>query len=372
MVFDTKIDRSSFSAVNEAPPQQEKEESTSKSDDISNLVSVVNEEGLTLQVYHQNTAISSPQCSDAASPQTSLCNHQSERSKRNSIECCEEENGCPSVESTVFSKVDIITDIVQNKPFEIETSQPLDYKIVDRDHDYFLTGRTREENETPLRDRSSPLLSKPERKADKFSEQFPGLASTSCLTMQSEKLSASPDAALKPVLVRCFNKNGKTFKLPLALLRNTFIVQPYRLAKAEESLLRPPISSFPITSDLPADIIQPELGKVLSSTPRPQIITKFDPRRRDRVGLEAKFSNERKTCDAFFDQICNSTWTTIRDCVRVLARNLCLISPKAEDPVYRSLQPYSSPTLEIFVSWSMNSFVSYSVDTKIFSVLVVK
>uniref|UniRef100_A0A0P5ZH40 YEATS domain-containing protein n=1 Tax=Daphnia magna TaxID=35525 RepID=A0A0P5ZH40_9CRUS len=346
MIFDSKIDRSSFSAIVEDTSNDDKkiEKSASKSETLEN------EEWVNVRTYDPNKPFGSPpQYSDAANADTPRYSQPSEISTR-STECDNKEIGCPLVKSNGFLKVDALTDM-PNKPPQKEIAQAWDYNIVDREHDYFITGNeTRRENETTTIDSSSLVLPKPERNAEEFSKQFPSLASTSCLATQTDKFSVSLDAAVKPVLVRCLNKNGKTFKLPLALLRNAFVLQPYRLAKAGESLLRSSNSS--ITTDLPADIVQPVLGKVVSATPRSQIITKFDPSRRDRIGLEAKFNNERKSCDAFFDQICTSTWSSVRDCLRVLARNLSLISPKAEDPVYRSLHPYTSPSLEIFVSWS--------------------
>ncbi|KAI9553776.1 hypothetical protein GHT06_019040 [Daphnia sinensis] len=351
MIFDSKIDRSSLSAVDEDTFNDEKEigKSASKLDSISILA---NEEGVNVQ---PNVPIKSfgspPQYSDATTAVTSQCNP-SEISAC-STECDNEEIGCPLIKSNGCSKVAVLMDI-PNKPSQNEISQAWDYNIVDRDHDYFITGSDpRTENETTAIDSSSLVLPQPERNAEEFSKQFPSLASTSCLATHTDKISVTTDAAVKPVLVRCFNKNGKTFKLPLALLRNAFILQPYRLAKTGESLLRSPISNSPKISDLPADVVQPVIGKVVSATPKSQIIPKVDTSRREKISLEAKFSNERKSCDAFFDQICTSAWSSVRDCVRVLARNLILVSPKAEDPVYRSLHPYTSPSLEVFVSWNV-------------------
>ncbi|XP_057375564.1 YEATS domain-containing protein 2-like isoform X2 [Daphnia carinata] len=352
MIFDSKIDRSSFSAVDEdtANDVEKKEKSASKLDNISVLAS---EDGVNVETYDPNKPFGSPpQYSEATNAATPQCNHPSEISTRSS-ECDDDEIGCSLVESNGFSKVDLLTDM-PNKTSQSEMPQAWDNNVVDRDHDYFITGSdTRRENETMAIDSSVLVLPKQDRNAEEFSKQFPSLASTSCSATHTGKVSATPDPAVKPVLVRCFNKNGKTFKLPLALLRNAFILQPYRLAKAGESLLRSTISNSAITTDLPAEIVQPVLGKVISATPRSQIIPKVDPNRRDRIGLETKFNNERKSCEAFFDQICTSAWSSVRDCVRVLARKLSLISPKAEDPVYRSLHPYTSPSLEIFISWNV-------------------
>ena len=136
----------------------------------------------------------------------------------------------------------------------------------------------------------------------------------------------------KPILVRCFNKNGTVVKLPLSLLRSAVILQPFR--PAGESLLRPQFiagggSKICLTKAVKAD------------SPCKQ------------VSAETKLINERHNLETCLEAIGSSQWKSVRDCVRALARILPLVDAKAEDPVYRSVRPFSSPSQEAFASWSV-------------------
>jgi hypothetical protein len=145
------------------------------------------------------------------------------------------------------------------------------------------------------------------------------------------------------------------------------ILQPYRVAKVGESLLRSP--ALKATTESPANAIQPVLGKVIASIPRPHTSFKPEPNKLEKISGEARFANERKQYDAVFEKIYTMRWSNVKDCVRVLARDLCLVNSKAEDPVYRSVRPYTSPSLENFDSWSM---FFYSVQSfLVFDVLLI-
>jgi hypothetical protein len=105
------------------------------------------------------------------------------------------------------------------------------------------------------------------------------------------------------------------------------------------------------TPESPANTIQPVPGKNTNFTAKP--FSKPDTNWPEKISVEARFNNERKNCDAFFEKIYSTRWSDVRNCVRILARELCLVNSKAEDPVYRSVRPYTSPSLEIFGSWSI-------------------
>lgn len=227
--------------------------------------------------------------------------------------------------------------------------QNCEFNNIDSDHDYFSPKNVFESNNIHREENSAVL-----QKSDNAVEQFRGaFSAVSCSSTPANTFPTTAETSTKPVLVRCFNKNGTVFKLPLALLRNAVILQPYRITKPGESLLRPLLRTpTTIEQELPV-VPSKSLGKVITSVAKCVQPAKMDSVRQDKLGVEARFAHERQNLDFFLERICSSRWNSVRDCVRILARSLSLVDARAKDPVYRSARPFTTSSLETFSSWGI-------------------
>jgi hypothetical protein len=370
MVYDSKLISSLFGEnISHVSMKRDPEERSEPGDEAAVKIGVGGENEALAMMTHNSNVFHNPQCTEEiTSSDAAVAQHVQVSGRSYSNETAHEDGKpkgeCPLLEFSNDTKIGEQTN-KSNWCSNEGKNQVCESKIVIQDHDYF--GR---ENETPKANSSS--LQKVSTNVEEFRDAFQSLTSTSCITpTPSLPFSSIADSATNPatnsVLVRCFNKNGTTFKLPLALLRNAVILQPYRVAKVGESLLRSP--ALKATTESPANAIQPVLGKVIASIPRPHTSFKPEPNKLEKISGEARFANERKQYDAVFEKIYTMRWSNVKDCVRVLARDLCLVNSKAEDPVYRSVRPYTSPSLENFDSWSM---FFYSVQSfLVFDVLLI-
>ena len=175
----------------------------------------------------------------------------------------------------------------------------------------------------------------------------------------SSEKSATATPLNSKVLVRCLNKNGTIINLPLALLRNAVVIKPYRTLKAGESLLRLPLRKNSEDTSAPSDaaVSQSASSKTLKTI-------KFSPLQLAKLAEKQKQlqeNEEEKKCgkqtifssEKALENIRSITWTSVRDCVRVLAQEFSLINPKAENSIFRSQYPFTSISLEIFDSWNI-------------------
>lgn len=215
-----------------------------------------------------------------------------------------------------------------------------------RDHDYFSTesrGEQEGKNEKPREANSYTFVkTRSENRTEQFQKNlgYSGLPSISNNSLETSL--SSHDLSPKPTLVR-LKKNGSVFKLPLAYLRNAVILHPYRISKAGESLLRPQLLKTP-------EFLTKSTISVVSKAT--QSSSKMDISA-DKISREEKHAKIRSSLDTLIETISNSTWNSVRDCVRVLARRFKLIDTRAEDPLFRSVHPFSSPSQEAFHSWSV-------------------
>jgi hypothetical protein len=350
MVYDSKIVNSSSLPVNERTSYANIKTERSGSDDMLTVKTEVNEENEVIAMTNLSSdSFRNPRCMEESTSPDAACqspqpNQVSEKNNLTDIEYRTSKTmvDCSLMELSDISEIDVQTNKA-NACSNEEQNQVSESKMVIQDHDYL--GR---EKEIPGVGHS--LLPKPGTNIEDFRGAFTSL--TPPITRPSSlPFSSTSDQATNPVLVRCFNKNGTVFKLPLALLRSAVILQPYRVAKVGESLLRHP--ALKATPEPSINIAQSALSKIITSTSRPHISPKLDPNQPEKIRVEARFVKERKNCDAFFEKIFSSRWSNVRDCVRVLAREFCLINAQAEDPIYRSVHPYTSPSLEAFSSWSI-------------------
>ena len=221
--------------------------------------------------------------------------------------------------------------------------------VIDSDHDYFSTRHFPENfKNTPSEGDSTTTLENSKSVVEQFRES-PTASCSNALSITFPTSTSTAASAAKPVLVRCLNKNGAVFKLPLALLRNAVILQPYRVTKPGESLLRPMMRT---PQEMPAVSLKSGIAAT-SAAAKSCIIQplKADSVRQDKLDVETRFAKERQNFDLFLERICSSSWKSVRDCVRILARSLTLVDRRAEDPVYRSVRPFTASSLEIFDSW---------------------
>lgn len=352
MVYGSNAVSSSSSPLDEISSHVniKSERSGLESDNLAAVKTEVHEENevLALKLSARADSFHNPQCmeentsSDATAYLSPQQNHVSGQNNFTDTKYKDREkmDDCSLVELSGISEIGEHNNL-KNTYSNEEQNQVCEPTIFIPDHDYF--GR---ENEKPRVGNS--ILPKPSTNV----EEFRGRGALECLNSTSLITSVSSlplSSTTDPVLVRCFNKNGAVLKLPLALLRNAVILQPYRVAKIGDSLLRLPAPKA--TPESPANTIQPVPGKNTNFTAKP--FSKPDTNWPEKISVEARFNNERKNCDAFFEKIYSTRWSDVRNCVRILARELCLVNSKAEDPVYRSVRPYTSPSLEIFGSWSI-------------------
>lgn len=138
---------------------------------------------------------------------------------------------------------------------------------------------------------------------------------------------------IRPMIVRCVNKEGVPIRLPINLLRNAIVVRPSRLIRPGESLLRAPLLRPPISTCVPK--AQPQPKPEVLNIPKTEIISR---------------TNDKEN---FEDTVLAVEWLDTRDCVRKLAQNIHIIDSRANEPGFRSRHPFTCPSLETFASWNI-------------------
>lgn len=160
----------------------------------------------------------------------------------------------------------------------------------------------------------------------------------------------------KPVLVRCINKNGVIVSLPvqsLTVVRNAVVIKPYGEGIRGNSLLRHPLicaakETFPNTPT-------PRLGTPDSEETIPPLDRKQrpEPERTENNDMEKKSVAENRRFHQILERAKSTNWTSVRDCVRMLARDFSLTDSRAGDASFRLVQPFSASSLCTFTAWNV-------------------
>ena len=165
------------------------------------------------------------------------------------------------------------------------------------------------------------------------------------------------------VLVKCLNKNGTVINLPLELLRNAVVIKPQRPMKLGDgttpsySVLR-----FPLVGAAQQDpsTITTRFVKALptpeSASPLPPSLTVIQTKssskiHREKLESENNVMIEKRRFQQIMNDVQATEWQSMRDCLRKLAKLFPLVDPQSSNSAYRSLRPFTAPSIEVFCSW---------------------
>lgn len=144
---------------------------------------------------------------------------------------------------------------------------------------------------------------------------------------------------IRPMIVRCVNKEGVPIRLPLNLLRNAVVIRPSRVIRPGESLLRPPkpgeslLRAPLLRASVPLSSILKLNTKPEAPPPKPEVV---------------------KTDEEDFEEsLLSAEWLSTRDCVRRIVQHVKIIDSRASDASFRSRHPFTCSSHETFSSWNI-------------------